>query len=67
MCGNANRDNTVTIADVVYLINYMFKGGPEPWLFMCDANSSGVASVSDVVYLIGYLFKGAPPPKCSTF
>jgi hypothetical protein len=67
ICGDANRDKEVTISDVVYIINYLFKGGPEPWLFMCDANANGVATIADVVYLIGYLFKGATPPQCSAF
>jgi hypothetical protein len=28
--GDANADGTVNVADAVYLINYVFKGGPEP-------------------------------------
>jgi len=28
--GDANCDSKVTVSDVVYLINYLFKGGPEP-------------------------------------
>jgi len=27
---DANASNTVDIADAVYTINYVFKGGPEP-------------------------------------
>ncbi len=65
MCGNVNRDNTVNIADVVYMINFLFRNGPEPWLYMGDCNADRVVSISDVVYLIGYLFKGAKPPECS--
>jgi hypothetical protein len=30
MCGNANRDDKVTVSDVVYLVNYLFKGGAKP-------------------------------------
>ncbi len=30
VCGDANYDAKVTVADVVYLINYLFKGGPAP-------------------------------------
>ena len=59
--GDANMDGKVTVSDVVYLINYLFKGGPEPWKAYSDANGDGKVTVSDVVYLINYLFKGGPP------
>jgi hypothetical protein len=60
--GNANFDNKVSVSDAVYLINYLFKGGPEPWLAYSDANGDAKISVSDVVYLINYLFKGGSAP-----
>ncbi len=64
-CGEANGDGKVTVSDVVYLINYLFKGGPAPIPWEGgEANCDGKISVSDVVYLINYLFKGGPPPVC---
>jgi uncharacterized protein (TIGR02145 family) len=30
ICGDVNGDAAVNLADAVYLINYVFKGGPEP-------------------------------------
>jgi len=63
--GDANGDNKVNVTDVVYLINYLFKGGPLPVRsYAADNNCDGKTSVSDVVYLINYLFKGGPPPGC---
>jgi hypothetical protein len=63
--GDANGDNKVSVADVVYLINYLFKGGSPPNPFIKgDANGDGKVSTADVVYLINYLFKGGPPPHC---
>jgi hypothetical protein len=63
--GDASNDDKVTVSDVVYLINYLFKGGPTPNpLQSGDANCDGQVTVSDVVYLINYLFKGGPPPAC---
>jgi PKD repeat protein len=63
--GDANGDGMITAADIVYLINYLFIGGPAPQpLAAGDANCDGVVSVSDVVYLINYLFIGGPPPGC---
>ncbi|MCJ7459407.1 MAG: FG-GAP-like repeat-containing protein, partial [candidate division Zixibacteria bacterium] len=68
VCGDANADTKVTVSDVVYLVNYLFKGGPAPKcvpLAPCaDANGDGKITVSDVVYLINYLFKGGPAPAC---
>jgi photosystem II stability/assembly factor-like uncharacterized protein len=61
--GDANDDGKVTVSDVVYLINYLFKGGTPPSLLEAgDVNCDGKITVSDVVYLINYLFKGGPPP-----
>jgi len=65
VCGDANNDGKVTISDVVYLINYLFKGGPAPThMESADANGDGSITSADCVYLINYLFKGGPAPKC---
>jgi parallel beta-helix repeat protein len=63
-CGDANSDGLVTISDVVYLINYLFKSGTPPVPMVCvgDANGDGQPSISDVVYLIGYILRSATPP-----
>jgi hypothetical protein len=29
-CADVNNDNQPNVGDVVYLISYIFKGGPEP-------------------------------------
>ncbi|MCJ7459675.1 MAG: cupredoxin domain-containing protein [candidate division Zixibacteria bacterium] len=61
--GDANGDSKITVSDVVYLVNYLFKGGPPPNpLLTGDANCDTKVTVSDVVYLVNYLFKGGPPP-----
>lgn len=61
----AGGDGVINIGDVVYLINYLFKGGPAPVpLKAGDVNCDGTIEVGDVVYLINYLFKGGPPPCC---
>jgi hypothetical protein len=63
--GDANGDGTVNVADVVYLVSYLFKSGPAPDpLSSGDANCDGKVTVSDVVYIINYLFKGGPKPAC---
>jgi hypothetical protein len=63
--GDVNRDGVISMADIVYLINYLFIGGPAPDpLELGDVNCDGVVNGADVVYLINYLFIGGPPPSC---
>jgi len=63
--GDVNRSGSVTVSDVVYLISYLFKGGPSPYLrYRGDVNCDQAVTVADVLYLIDYLFKGGPLP-CS--
>jgi hypothetical protein len=65
LSGDANGDEKLSVSDVVYLINYLFKGGPKPDpIRSADANCDGKVTVSDVIYLINYLFKGGPKPDC---
>ena len=61
--GDNNADGSVSVSDVVYHINYLFKGGPAPKPpEVGDVNCDHESSVSDVVYTINYLFKGGPKP-----
>ena len=62
--GDANGDGNISISDIVYLINYLFKGGPAPFpAWKADVNGDCKVSLSDIVYLINFLFKGGPAPK----
>lgn len=53
----------VNIVDVIYLVDYLFFGGPPP---VCEAegdvDASGAINVADLTYLVDYLFFGGPPP-----
>lgn len=63
--GDANHDGGTNVGDAVYLINYVFKGGPAPpQLNEADANNDCGTNVGDAVYLINYVFKGGPAPIC---
>jgi hypothetical protein len=65
ICGDANFDEQVNVGDAVFLINYVFKGGPAPYpLVAGDTNGEGQVNVGDAVYLINYVFKGGPEPSC---
>jgi immune inhibitor A len=61
--GDADGSGFVDIDDAVYLINYIFGGGPAPDpLVSGDADCSGNVDIDDVVYLINYIFGGGPAP-----
>jgi len=63
--GDSNADAKVTVSDVVFTINFLFKGGLRPVpLKSADANCDSQVTVSDVIYTINYLFKGGPAPGC---
>ncbi len=61
ICGDTNDDGVVNISDAVYLIGYLFKGGPDP-LGDADFDQCGSINMSDVIYLFDYVFKGGPAP-----
>ena len=65
VCGDANGTGNVDVADIVYLVAYVFKLGPmsDP-LYCSDTNGNGVVDVADIVYLVAYIFKLGPMPIC---
>lgn len=62
-CGDADGNEIVNISDAVYLISYIFAGGPAPDpLLSGDADCNEIINISDAVYLISYVFGGGPAP-----
>jgi hypothetical protein len=61
---DVNSSGAVTSADIIYLVNYVFKGGPCP--LPCCANGNincdDVVSSADVIRLVNYVFKSGIPP-----
>ena len=63
--GDATGDGLVNVADIVYLVNYLYRGGSEPRPPEAgDATSDCVVNVADIVYLVNYLYRGGDPPAC---
>ncbi len=62
---DGDPDNQVNVADLTYLVAYLFQGGPEPPC-MGEANVDGdpdeQVNVADLTYLVAYLFQGGSPP-----
>jgi hypothetical protein len=66
LCGDIDGNGiAVDIADLVYLVDYMFTGGPPP-TNMDAANVDGMngIDISDLVYLVDYMFNLGPGPLC---
>jgi hypothetical protein len=59
--GDVNGDGKLDVADVFFLINNLFAGGPLP-IGPADANADDRVDVSDVFYLVNYFFAGGDPP-----
>jgi len=63
--GDANNNGKTNIADVVFLIERLFKGGPAP--VCCEegsADGNTKINIGDVTYIISWLFNGGPDPVC---
>jgi hypothetical protein len=62
-CGDVNESGNVDIDDIIYLIHWMFTGGPAPnRLDMANTNCLEEVDIDDIVYLINYLFQGGYAP-----
>lgn len=61
--GDADRNGVVDVVDAIYLINYIFMGGPAPSpVKVADVNADCEINIADVVYLIRYVFSGGSAP-----
>jgi hypothetical protein len=61
--GDANGDEKPDMADLVFLVNYVFKEGPAPFpLGSGDPNNDCRVDVFDIVYMLKYFFRGGPAP-----
>ena len=65
--GDVNQDGIIDIGDIVYVINYVFYGGPPPVpdISCGDVNCDGIVDIGDIVFLINYVFYGGPEPPWS--
>ncbi len=78
---DANGDNKVDIADAVYILSYLFAGGPAPRCMKAgDANDDNKIDIADAISALSYLFaqgsmkapdgsalNSSNPPSCATY
>jgi hypothetical protein len=65
-CGDIDASGgNPNVADLTYLVDYLFRSGPPPPL-PAKANVDGIGgvNVSDVTYLVNYMFRNGPEPDC---
>jgi hypothetical protein len=63
--GDANNDGNVNILDITFLINYLYKGGPEPpCLDAGDADGNCEINVLDITRIIMFVYHDQEPPVC---
>jgi hypothetical protein len=65
--GNVDFDpeDQLDISDLVFMVDYMFTGGPVPPCWEeADIDGSGGdgIDITDLVHLVDYMFTGGPPP-----
>jgi hypothetical protein len=62
MIGDVDGNNHINILDIVYLVNYLYKGGPRPACFAeADINCDCVLNIKDIPQFILYLYYGLQP------
>ena len=70
--GDANGDGDFNIADPVFILGFLFSGGPGPCLDAMDVNDDGMNNIADAVAGLDSLFGAggtsppAPFPTCGT-
>ncbi len=63
--GDINADAKKNAADIILLVNYVFKSGlpPNP-VEQGDTECLGGITSADIIYLVNFVFKGSTPPVC---
>jgi hypothetical protein len=62
-CGDVNDDGQMNIADLVYMIDWLYMGGPAP----PDPSAAEVdlcnsTDIADIGYLVNYIYRDGPAP-----
>jgi serine protease AprX len=65
--GDVNKDRTITVADILELVNYVLKSAPAPDPFgVAEVDGIQDVTLADIIYLVNYVFKGGPAPILPT-
>jgi subtilisin family serine protease len=65
ICGDANDDGTIDVADVYMILNYYLGGNPLPYpCWRGDVTCDSEVNLGDIAYLIKYVSYDGAPPCC---
>jgi hypothetical protein len=64
LAGDCDTSGDIKASDIIYLVNYVLKGGadPAPCPASGDTNCDGEVKASDIVNLVNYVFKAGAAP-----
>lgn len=63
IAGDANGSGEINVSDLLYLVDMVFRGGPDPvHLNAADVDGDCVINNRDIVYLVDHVFMSGPPP-----
>ena len=61
--GDCNKSNSLSLPDIICLVNHVFQGGPRPDpTCLGDCNNTNSITVTDIVILVNHIFRGGPRP-----
>lgn len=61
--GDVNDDGNINIGDAIYIVNWVFRGGPmPPHEVAADINCDQAHNIGDAVYIVNYIFRSGPVP-----
>ena len=61
--GDADDSGALNITDGIFILNFLFLGGPNPPCSdSADADDSGAINITDGIFVLNFLFLGGPPP-----
>ena len=60
-CGDCNGDARITVADAIYIVAFIYRGGPG-MICKCDVNLDARLTVADAIYVVAYIYRGGPTP-----
>jgi hypothetical protein len=65
--GDVNNDLSISIHDITYLVNFLYKGGAAPAIMAnADPNGDCYIDEADLEYLAATIYTGGPPPVTCT-
>ncbi|HWR82850.1 MAG TPA: hypothetical protein VN285_06085 [Candidatus Deferrimicrobium sp.] len=64
-CGDADMSHEINVADLTFLVGYLFQGGPAPAPIEAgEMDGQTGVYITDLTYIIDFLFLGGPSPLC---